>query len=537
MDHFLCSTRLVALGWCFTLAVCFTPGGRSGSLQARDTSVKPNIVFILADDMGYGDPGCYNPRSKIPTPHMDRLAREGIRFTDAHTPFAVCTPTRYGILTGRYCWRTPMRHGVCSSYNGPLIEKDRLTVAKVLKRNGYATAAFGKWHLGLGWRLRDDDSFEFPVNLKGLGFKIDRDFLSRIAFEKPIRGGPTALGFDYFFGTSGCSTVNSPFCFIENNRVVGSLEYRDKMGMTSPVWEHKNADPAFAAKAVAYIERQAKSEKPLFLYICPSAPHEPCRRDVVPEFARDKSQAGDRGDLVWLVDWMVGQVVDALKRTGRYEDTLFIVTSDNGGLPGDLVSANEQKSVSDELGPVYKTYGHEASGKFRGFKAHNWEGGHRVPFTVTWPRRLEGGQVRDTFFSLLDFLPTCAELVGDPLEKGEGEDAVSMLSLILEDDAPPTRDYLITQSSYATYAIRRGKWKLIRGTKSSGGWARPRGQRAVEGAPGQLYDLEVDPYEQHDLYEKMPTIVRELEELLAGEVGKEEVPKNWGSLSAKRSGS
>ena len=278
---------------------------------------------------------------------------------------------------------------------------------------------------------------------------------------------------------------------------------------------------------------QAKSTTPFFMYICPSAPHEPCRREVVPEFARDKSQAGARGDLVWLVDWMVGEIVQALKRTGKYEDTLLILTSDNGGLPGDLVVDAEGKSSSDALGPVYETFGHQTSGKLRGFKAHNWEGGHRVPYIVTWPGRLKGGQVRDTFFSLQDFMPTCAELVGDELKEGEAEDAVSMLPLILDENAKSQREFLITQSSYATYAIRKGKWKLIRGTKSSGGWARPRGKRAVQGQPGQLYDMDVDPYETNDLYEKMPDVVKDLEAVLASQVGRAEVPKNWDKFYRK----
>jgi arylsulfatase A len=526
MPYLFRSTCMLAF-WLFV-----SVGVLPGAIEARDAIAKPNIVFIMADDMGYGDVGCYNPESKIPTPHMDRLAREGIRYTDAHTSFAVCTPTRYGVLTGRYCWRTRMRHGVCSGYNGPLIEKDRLTVAGVLQRNGYATAAIGKWHLGMGFRLKDDDTLELPILLGASGIK-GRDLDERIAFAKPIRNGPTAIGFDYFFGTAGCSTANPPYAFIENDRVVGQPVYRDGLGMAVPEWEHKNVDPTFAAKAVAYIEKQANSEKPLFMYICPSAPHEPCRRDVVPEFARDKSQAGARGDLVWLADWMVGEIVAALKRTGRYQDTLLIVTSDNGGLPGDLVVDAAGKTSSDALGPVYETFGHRASGKLRGFKAHNWEGGHRVPYIVTWPRRLKGGQVRDTFFSLQDLLPTCAELVGDELKEGEAEDAVSMLPLILDKDAKSRREFLITQSSYATYAIRKGKWKLIRGTKSSGGWARPRGKRAVQGEPGQLYDMEVDRYEINDLYEKMPDVVKELEALLAGQVGREEVPKKWDKFTGK----
>ena len=330
---------------------------------------KPNIVFIMADDMGYGDVGCYNPDSKIPTPNMDRLAREGIRFTDLHSPFAVCSPTRYGVLTGRYCWRTPLGHGVFSSYEPPLIEKDRLTVAGLLKRHGYTTAAIGKWHLGLGYQVKDGEQVEFPPTF--IRTTVDRAFEEKLDFTKPLTGGPLELGFDYFFGTSGCSTGGKPFGFIENDRFTEEMEYCEGQGMTARGWENEDVDPTFAQKAVEFIERQAGLDDPFFLYLVPSAPHEPCRREVVPEFARDRSRAGARGDLVWLVDWMVGEVLEALERTGKMENTLVIVTSDNGATPGDFIdpeegnlgaSPDDDEDViwQDETGQTrWRLYGHK----------------------------------------------------------------------------------------------------------------------------------------------------------------------------------
>jgi arylsulfatase A-like enzyme len=303
---------------------------------------EPNIIFIMADDMGYGDVSCYNPDSKIPTPNMDRLAEEGLRFTDAHSPSAVCTPTRYGVLTGRYCWRSRLKRGVLYGYEPPLIERDRLTVAGLLKKAGYNTACIGKWHLGLGFTTKAGQHIDLDRPLPWPN--ADRAMEEKIDFSKPIKGGPVELGFDYFYGTSGCPTCQPPYGFIENDRFVELPSvyhdrpvYTSRPGMMAPGWEHREADPTIAQKAVEYIEAQASSDKPFFLYLTSDAPHEPCVEGVVPEFARGKSHAGPRGDLVWLFDWMVGQVMEALDRTGKTEDTLLIVTSDNGALPGDRI--------------------------------------------------------------------------------------------------------------------------------------------------------------------------------------------------------
>ncbi|HHH76106.1 MAG TPA: hypothetical protein ENL03_03665, partial [Phycisphaerae bacterium] len=252
---------------------------RNSTHKQREYMKKPNIIFIMADDMGYGDVGCYNPSSRIPTPNMDRLANQGIRFTDAHSPSAVCTPSRYGVLTGRYCWRSRLKQGVLYGYEPPLIEKDRLTVAGMLQQKGYNTACIGKWHLGLGYTAKPGKQIDFDAPLPWSD--ATRKEEESIDFTRSLFGGPTEFGFDYFFGTSGCSTAQPPYGFIENDRFIDPPDfYREKSlftaraGMTAPGWDDKEVDPIICRKAVDYIERQAKSDKPFFLYMTPTSPHE-----------------------------------------------------------------------------------------------------------------------------------------------------------------------------------------------------------------------------------------------------------------------
>jgi len=452
---------------------------------------KPNIVFILADDMGYGDVGCYNGDSRIPTPHMDRLAREGVRFTDAHSPSAVCTPTRYGILTGRYCWRTRLTRGVIGGYTPPLIEPDRLTVASFLKRQGYATACIGKWHLGLGWVRQDGD----PAT----GANVD--------FTKPIHGGPTDVGFDYAYFTAACPTMDGPFCFIENDRTVGipdkpifvdktkPAEYgRPRPGLVAPGYVLEDVDPTFTRKAVEFIERSRKEnpDRPFFAYVALSAPHTPW---LPPAFVQGKSRDGPRGDLVFLFDWCVGQIVETLERLGLADNTLLIVASDNG--------------------PHEGTSGHKSAGDHRGYKSHTWEGGHRVPFIARWPGRIKPGAVSAEPICLTDLMATCAAILGDRLPADAGPDSYNILPALLgEKLGHPIREALVSHSVYGVFAVRRGPWKLILENQDSGGWVAPAGTAPKPGTPGQLYNLDEDPAEQKNLFDKHPEIVRRLTALL-----------------------
>ena len=476
---------------------------------------RPNIVFIMADDMGYGDVGCLNPESRIPTPHMDRLAAEGVRFSDAHSPSAVCTPSRYGVLTGRYCWRSPLERGVLYGYEPPLIEPERLTVAAMLKAVGYHSACIGKWHLGLGYSAREGSEIDFarPLPWEDAG----REFEEKIDFGAPLTGGPTELGFDSFYGTSGCPTCQPPYAFIEDDRfeTVPSV-YHDtpalfgRKGMMAPGWQHKDADPHLTRRAVAYIESRAGATDPFFLYLSSDAPHEPCEDSVTPDFARGRSRAGPRGDLVWLFDWMVGEVMSALERTGQADDTLIVVTSDNGALPGDRLPGASGMAA-------YRTYGHSSCGDWRGYKSHIWEGGHREPLLARWPGHIEPGSRSDELVCLIDFMATCAAITGFELPDDAAEDSVDILPALLgETSGQPLREDLIHHSVTGAFSLRRGDWKCIFGTRGSGGWPPPADGLPDPSGPGQLYDLAADPGEQVDLWDERQDVVTELGQLLEG---------------------
>ena len=473
----------------------------------------PNIVYLMADDMGYGDPGCYNPQSRIPTPNMDRLAAEGIRFTDAHSPSAVCTPTRYGVLTGRYCWRSSLKHQVLYSYEPSLIEKNRLTVAGMLKTVGYDTACIGKWHLGLGYSARPGEWVDFgrPLPWPSVGRPLEE----KIDFTQPLRDGPVDLGFDYFYGTSGCATAQPPYGFIENDHFVDipSVYHEvpvltSRPGMMALGWDHKDVDPVFCREAVRYIEDQAHNDTPFFLYLNPSAPHEPCVESVVPEFARGKSGAGPRGDLVWLVDWMVGKIMDALDATGQADSTLFIMTSDNGALPGDRVILESGKQA-------YNRYDHKSCGDWRGYKSHIWDGGHREPLIIRWPGVVQPGAVSDELICLTDLMATSAAIVEYDLPDDAGEDSYNILPALTGDTGKASmRESVIHHSCFGVFSIRQDAWKLILETQGSGGWPPPSGGGPEMGAPGQLYNLREDPQETTNLWDHRIDVVKRLIELL-----------------------
>ncbi len=473
-------------------------------------SDRPNIIFIMADDMGYGDVGCYNPESKIPTPNMDQLADEGMRFTDAHSSSSVCTPSRYSVLTGRYCWRTRLKHGVNGGFSLPLIDPARTTVASLLKARGYTTAAVGKWHVGLEWQTKNGKDFD-RENWEDQGV---------VDYTKPIIGGPLDLGFDYFFGIAG-SLDMPPYCFIEDDRAVGipTLEKspynpQQRKGLMTPGWRDETCDPTFLEKAVGFIERSVEEDpdRPFFLYLTPAAPHRPC---MPPDFAKGKSQAGPRGDMVWLVDWMVGQVMETLKRLGCADDTLVIVTSDNGARPCDV----------DGL-----MHDHKSCGDLRGYKGDIWDGGHREPFLVRWPGVIAPGSVSDKPVCLGDFIATVADIVDADLLPHAAEDSFSLLPYLQAREADDSsRGPVVHHSLAGMFSIRQGRWKLILGL-GSGGFSEPReGYSPFSDAPkGQLYDMVDDWREQHNLWNERPDIVKQLSQVLTGfrEAGRSTPPRD-----------
>jgi len=469
----------------------------------------PNIVYIMADDMGYGDVGCYNGDSKIPTPNMDALARQGVRFTEAHSPSAVCTPTRYGVLTGRYCWRTWLKNGVVGGYTPPLIEPDRLTLPAMLRKRGYTTACVGKWHLGLGWTRANGfvaTAKDGPKMFRGSWQDGDPDKGLNVDFTKPIHGGPADLGFDYAYVTAACSTIDGPFCYIENRRTVGipdrmievdrskNADLRPRPGWVAPGFELETVDRVFTHKAVEFITRsvQAKPDRPFFLYLALSAPHAPW---LPPAFVRGKSQAGPRGDQVVLVDWCVGQIVEALERLKLADETLLIVTSDNG--------------------PRHGVNGHKSAGELRGYKSHTWEGGHRVPFVARWPGRIQPGRTCDEPICLVDLMRTCAHVTRAELPADAAGDSTNILPALLgTDHDKPLREAVVSHSVYGVFCIYQKPWKLILNNRDSGGWVAPKGSGPKPGSPGQLYHLGHDPAEQKNLFDERPEIVERLTKLL-----------------------
>ena len=475
-------------------------------MNSAESPRRPNIVILLADDMGFGDVGAFNPASLIPTPNMDQLASEALSFGDAHSSAAVCTPSRYGLLTGRYCWRTDLKYGVFVGYEPPLIERDRLTLPRFLQRLGYRTAAIGKWHLGLHYRPRAGSDVDltraFPWG------EASRSLEEQIDFDQPVSGGPLELGFDEFFGTSGCPTCQPPYGFIEGDRFVDPPRvyderppYTGRPGMASASWRHADADPAIVERACSFVSSAARRGQPLFAYVALDAPHEPCTEVVVPPIARNRSLAGPRGDLVWFVDHAVGQVRQTLERAGVWDETIFIVTSDNGALPGDRV-------LDADGSEVYRTYGHRSSGQWRGYKAHIWEGGHREPLIISWPERLRGGSRAPEMICLTDLFATLAEVLGVPTPS-DAEDSVSFAGL-LGGGSGAGRRSLIHHSQRGVFALRVDALKLVLDTEGSGGWPPPSGGRPVPGSPGQLYDLSDDPFEARNLWRERPGLVSEL---------------------------
>ncbi|MDF1825392.1 MAG: arylsulfatase [Verrucomicrobiales bacterium] len=487
----------------FIILTCLTVSFAAG----LDTS-RPNIVIILADDMGWGDPQCYQADSRIPTPGLDRIAAEGMRFTDAHTPSSVCTPTRYTLLTGRYCWRTSLKKGVLDGFGPPLIGENETTLASLLKAAGYRTACVGKWHLGMQWHDKDGN----PVPERGAQrFRPGTD----IDFERDITGGPMDVGFDSYFGISA-SLDMSPYCYLQGRRaetlptdlheeIPGTIFLNGVSGVKSPDFDIHDVLPRFGDEAVKVITEQKDSEEPLFLYLPLNSPHLP----VSPSSSvKGKSEAGDYGDFVWETDHVVGRVLDALDETGIAENTLVLFTSDNGGLwhwwefPAD---DDGGKIPLTPRGQYVKDFSHQSNAHWRGTKADVYEGGHRVPFLVRWPAVVKAGEVSDALVELTDVFDTVVEITGASADSGtSGMDSFSFQA-ILKGSSEASRPFSVHHGLSGMFALRKGPWKLIEG-RGSGGFTRPRSFREIPGKPavpeGQLYDLVNDPQEKVNQWER-----------------------------------
>ena len=472
----------------------------------RDTQCdtgRPNIVLILADDMGYGDLSCLNQDSRIHTPHMDRMAEEGMAFTDAHASTSVCTPSRYGILTGRYAWRGRLQRGVLGPVAPPLIEPDLLTLPQFLRDHGYRTACVGKWHLGMDWPFRSR-AFEGDPPWSGAETV---DLVNDIDYRRPVRNGPTERGFDSYFGVDVPNFP--PYVFIENDRTVGvpSIPKPETVyGTPGPMlegWDLEAIMPELTRRAVATIDQCARDGRPFFLYFSLTGPHTP----IVPTAQfRGQSDAGVYGDWVMQMDDAVGQVNAALERNGLASNTLVIATSDNGS-PG-------RNGSTEAPGSVIETFGHNPSWILRGMKGDTWDGGHRIPLIAKCPDRVPAGSRCDQIVCLMDLMATAAAALGVDMPPNAAQDSLSILPYLTGDAMDtPIRNEIVHHGLSGLYGIRRGDWKLIDGTGSGGFSPSPR--VTSFDLPAQLYNMKDDIRERRNRYAEQPEIVHELSVRLA----------------------
>jgi arylsulfatase A len=479
------------------LVLLLTPPASAPS--AEPVPRRPNIVVLYADDMGYGDLGVQNPESKIPTPNLDRLAAQGMRFTDAHSSSGICTPSRYALLHGRYHWRK--FHGIVNSFDQPILDADRTTLPALLKSMGYKTACIGKWHLGWDWNA---------VKRPGIQGKTRAFEPDAFDWAKPVPGGPLSHGFDYYFGDDVPNFP--PYAWIENDRVIteptvmlsttaktaeGSWEARP--GPSVKDWDFWAVMPKLTAKAVDWIGEQ-KQDEPFFLYFPFTSPHAP----IVPakEFV-GTSKANGFGDFVVQTDDTVGRVLKALQDHGFAENTLVLFTADNG----------PEHYAYDRV----RNFQHRSMGPLRGLKRDIWEGGHRVPFLVRWPGIVPAGAVSDGLLSQIDVYSTIAAIVGAEIPPRSAEDSYNQLAM-LKDGAASARQTLVHNTNPNGYALRHGDWVLI--AAKTGGvtkvppWFDEANGYSKNSLPGELYNLRDDLAQKHNLYAEHPDKVRQLTSLL-----------------------
>lgn len=461
---------------------------------------KPNIVYILADDMGPGDVSCYNAQGKIPTPNIDRMAREGMKFMDAHTSSSVCSPTRYGMMTGRYSWRTNLKQGVLGGHSDPLIEPGRETVASLMKKDGYATALIGKWHLGMSW-----ENTAKP-NAKRVTWK------DVIHPDAPIKNGPTTLGFDYFFGLSS-SLDHDPHAYVENDRLLGELElvtgerygpelvarriFTGHPGWCAKGFENEEVLTDLTHKATAWITTH--QAEPFFLYLSLTSPHMPiCPR---PEF-QGKSAVGHHGDFVMETDWVVGEVLNKLDELRLADNTLVIFTSDNG--------------TSGKAGlPSMEKLGHYSSWIYRAQKGSIFEGGHRMPYIARWPETIKAGTESTDLISTTDLLATLSELSGISLSGHAGEDSVSFMPALQGKTIRGASDRLLVHhDSPGYFAARKGKWKLVVDAYEGKKNGKIKGAEIKDVARMMLFDMEADCGETVNLISQHPEVAEALKKEL-----------------------
>ncbi len=477
----------------------FTRSMAYASIEESDSN-RPNIVVILCDDLGCGDVGAFNASSRIATPRLDQLARQGLRLTDCHSGSSVCSPTRYGILCGRYAWRTRLQQGVLGGLSPSLISPTQLTIPKMLKEQGYQTACIGKWHLGLDWELVEGKS----VNK----LSIENESQNwNVHYDRPFSGGPIAAGFDEFLGISG-SLDMVPYTYLRNDRVeivptvdksfplMLGRKAQSRKGPAAENFEAENVLPALTQASIDFIERHQskKTDQPFFLYLAFASPHTP----IVPSPEwHEKSGINPYADFVMQQDAAVGQILDALERSNLGRNTLVVFTSDNGCSP----EADFEK---------LKLAGHDPSNNRRGMKSDIFEGGHLVPTIVRWPNRIQPDSVSSQTTCLTDLMATLADVVHSKLPDDAGPDSFSWRELFDDPQSPPIRPATVHHAINGSFAIRSGPYKLIF-CGDSGGWSQPRpGAKNPPINDMQLYNLEADPAESNNLIAMEPDKVKKL---------------------------
>ena len=493
------------------------------SMAAAQTNSnkKPNVIIILADDMGYGDVSGNNPYARTKTPNIDKMAQNSVVFTDAHSGGAVCTPSRYGLITGRYYFRVPQHHEFLG-YLPPLIEQGRETIGSLMQRAGYTTSAIGKWHLGLNWQLKDSSKAQIPER--------DDKTATNTDFSKDVSGGPNSLGFNYSY-LLPASLDMPPYVFVKNNHVIDpdvmltADAYPKTLPETAFVWDRKytnendvywergvwwrngemsksfkmeNCLDTLVNQGISFIKNQAHNnpQKPFMLYLALTGPHTPWMPN---KNFKGTSVMGTYGDFISQIDNYVAQINALLKNLNIDKNTIVIFASANGA-----------PWAEDDI----QVYGHQSNYTRRGQKGDIWDGGHHIPLIVKWPEQIKERFKYTQTVSLVDFMATFAELTGQPIKKNYGEDSFSFYKVLKSRSVVPVRDQIIYISSRNMLAIKKDDWKFVDGL-GSGGFTEPGKLKPVKGGPlGQLYNLKTDPLEKNNLYRQYPAKVKELKALL-----------------------
>jgi len=465
-------------------------------------AAQPNIVILYADDMGYGDLGANNPESKIPTPNLDKLAAEGMRFTDGHSTSGICTPSRYSLLTGRYHWRD--FHWIVTAFGKSVFKEEQLTMPEMLREKGYATACIGKWHLGWDW-----DAIRKPATKK------DSIHFNDFDWSKSIPDGPLVHGFDHYFGDT---VINfPPYAWIEDDKLLKAPDtmmdtkkwkkikegrWECRPGPMVSDWDPYQNIPETTKRGVEYIHAQKASDKPFFLYFAYPSPHAP----IIPNDEFDgKSQAGAYGDFVYETDDSIGRLLAALEESGQSENTIVLFTADNG--------AEAYAYARDEK------FDHWSSKPFRGLKQDIYEGGHHVPFLIKWPGVTKPGSVSDALISQADFMATIASLIGYELPKNSAEDSFDFLPYLKGDREDAPRTQMVHNTKKDHYALRDGDWSLIDAKtgylrEPREAWNEKHGYSAEDDLSVELYDFKNDPEQKHNLAEKHPEKVKAMQATL-----------------------